>query len=377
MEFDFFTWVFIFTILGFFLGWLASRIDFRQMRLENRESPKAYFKGLNLLLNEQQDQAIDAFIEAVQQDPDTYELHLALGSLFRRRGEYERAIRIHEHLLTRGNLKTKEHAKVQYELAQDYLKAGLLNFAENTLQKLQHTSYQLPANITLLAIYERTREWKRALDLAERLKLDHKNLKTRHTHFLVETAQLALKNEQYHIAESLLNRAIQLSPEHPRAPITLAELLYVQEKYNMAFQIMQGLFSRGSKAAILSIQNFSRVAKALGKETIAIQHLRTYYVENPSTTIAKAIADLQTDKEQNKTAWYDEHLKHRPSLVAASYWIKENTANKPLQQAIEKACRHLLLYRCHTCGFEPSHFSWQCPGCLQWDTYNPQPIEEH
>jgi predicted RNA-binding protein with RPS1 domain/uncharacterized integral membrane protein len=90
--------------LAFVLGWLASRFDLRQLRAENRRAPKAYFKGLNFLLNEQQDQAIDAFIEAVQNDPDTSELHFALGNLFRRRGEYDRAVRVHEHLLSRGDL---------------------------------------------------------------------------------------------------------------------------------------------------------------------------------------------------------------------------------------------------------------------------------
>jgi len=92
MDFDL-GWILLGLPLAFVLGWLASRFDIRQLRLENRQNPKAYFKGLNHLLNEQQDQAIDAFIQAVQQDPDTSELHFALGSLFRRRGEFDRAVR--------------------------------------------------------------------------------------------------------------------------------------------------------------------------------------------------------------------------------------------------------------------------------------------
>jgi tetratricopeptide (TPR) repeat protein len=103
MEFDL-SWILLGLPLAFVLGWLASRFDLRQLRMENRRAPKAYFKGLNFLLNEQQDQAIDAFIEAVQNDPDTSELHFALGNLFRRRGEYDRAVRVHEHLLSRGDL---------------------------------------------------------------------------------------------------------------------------------------------------------------------------------------------------------------------------------------------------------------------------------
>ena len=110
MDSDF-SWLLLGYPLAFVLGWLASRFDLRQLKLENRQAPKAYFRGLNFLLNEQQDQAIDAFIEAVQNDPDTQELHFALGNLFRRRGEYQRAVRVHEHLLGRGDLSRVHHRR--------------------------------------------------------------------------------------------------------------------------------------------------------------------------------------------------------------------------------------------------------------------------
>ena len=129
MEFDI-SWVLFGFPLAFGLGWLASRVDIRQLRIENRQTPRAYFKGLNYLLNEQQDQAIDAFIEAVQHDPDTSELHFALGNLFRRRGEYERAVRVHQHLLSRGDLSQADLDRAQHALALDFLKAGLLDRAE-------------------------------------------------------------------------------------------------------------------------------------------------------------------------------------------------------------------------------------------------------
>ncbi|MBS0599191.1 MAG: lipopolysaccharide assembly protein LapB, partial [Proteobacteria bacterium] len=113
MEFDF-TWILLGLPIVFALGWLASRLDLRQLRIEDRQAPKAYFRGLNYLLNEQQDQAIDAFIEAVQKDPDTSELHFALGNLFRRRGETERAVRVHEHLLARADLSKGDHERAQH-----------------------------------------------------------------------------------------------------------------------------------------------------------------------------------------------------------------------------------------------------------------------
>ena len=133
MDFEL-QWLLLAFPLAFLLGWVASRLDLRQLKREDRASPQAYFKGLNLLLNEQQDKAIDAFIEAVQHDPDTSDLHFALGNLFRRRGEYERAIRVHQHLLARADLRQEEREKAQHALANDFMKAGLFDRAEEAFQ---------------------------------------------------------------------------------------------------------------------------------------------------------------------------------------------------------------------------------------------------
>src|ERR1700709_1388016 len=167
MDFDL-TWLLWGLPIAFGLGWLASRLDLRQLRLENRRAPKAYFRGLNFLLNEQQDKAIDAFIEAVQNDPDTAGLHFALGNLFRRRGEYERAVRVHQHLLSRGDLSTADRHRAQHALALDYLQAGLLDRAEEALRKLEGTPYAGQALLELLSIYERSRDWVQAAEVSRK-----------------------------------------------------------------------------------------------------------------------------------------------------------------------------------------------------------------
>src|SRR4051812_24735112 len=209
MDFDL-SWVLWGLPIVFVLGWVASRLDLRQMRVENRQAPKAYFKGLNFLLNEQQDQAIDAFIEAVQNDPDTSELHFALGNLFRRRGEYERAVRVHEHLLSRGDLSNEERQRAQHALALDFLKAGLLDRAEDALRKLEGTSYESQALLALLAIYERSRDWPQAAAIARKLDgLGQGNFGGRVAHYLCEEA--AGKPPQD--AEALLREAMKVAPE--------------------------------------------------------------------------------------------------------------------------------------------------------------------
>ena len=168
MDFDF-TWLLWGLPLAFAAGWGASRLDLRQWRMESRQAPKAYFRGLNHLLNEQQDQAIDAFIEAVQGDPDTTELHFALGNLFRRRGDYDRAVRVHEHLLSRADISGKDRDRAQHALALDFLKAGLLDRAEAALNKLKGSAFEGEALLALLGIYERSRDWQQAKQIAQKL----------------------------------------------------------------------------------------------------------------------------------------------------------------------------------------------------------------
>src|SRR5688500_16582913 len=168
MDFDL-SWVLWGLPIAYVLGWLASRFDLRQLRIENRQAPKAYFRGLNFLLNEQQDQAIDAFIEAMQQDPDTSELHFALGNLFRRRGEYERAVRVHEHLLGRGDLSGTERERARHALAQDFLKAGLFDRAEEAFRALEGSAFNTDARLELLTLHERTRDWHKAIETARKL----------------------------------------------------------------------------------------------------------------------------------------------------------------------------------------------------------------
>ncbi|WP_376751864.1 tetratricopeptide repeat protein, partial [Diaphorobacter nitroreducens] len=217
MEFDL-SWIFLGLPLAFGLGWFASRFDLRQMREENRRAPKAYFKGLNYLLNEQQDQAIDAFIEAVQNDPDTTELHFALGNLFRRRGEYNRAVRVHEHLLSRGDLSRADRERAQHALALDFLKAGLLDRAEDALRRLEGSAFEGQARMALLAIYERSRDWPQASDIARRMHdAQQGDFSTRLAHYLCEQALALAAHGELPAAQALLEQALATAPQAPRA----------------------------------------------------------------------------------------------------------------------------------------------------------------
>src|SRR3982750_2140292 len=153
MEFDLW-WLLPIPAVFFAMGWIAARIDIKHLLRESRALPLSYFKGLNFLLNEQPDKAIESFIEAVQVDPQTIDLHFALGSLFRRQGEIDRAIRMHQNLLERPNLAADKREAVIFELAQAFHRAGLLDRAGELFTRLAGTPFEHASLGFLLAIYE-------------------------------------------------------------------------------------------------------------------------------------------------------------------------------------------------------------------------------
>ena len=378
MPFDF-TWILLGLPVAFTLGWLASRLDLRQLRIENREAPKAYFRGLNFLLNEQQDQAIDAFIEAVQNDPDTSELHFALGNLFRRRGEYERAVRVHEHLLARADLTPTERERAQHAIALDFLKAGLLDRAETALKKLKGTRYEGEARLALLSIYERSQDWLAATHIATQLgDPAHGSFNTRQAHYLCE--QTARSPADTQGALQTLQRAAHIAPQSPRPLLDLAQLQHQLGQPRAAFDSLLQLSQVAPQALPLAADLLSHVAQQCGQSEAALALLKTHYQQQPSVDVVEAIMRLDTTCLEPRQ-WYIQHLEHEASLVAATRWISgESLQNEHLhgliQRALDRAVKPLLRYRCAACGFEASQHFWHCPGCQAWDSYPARRIEE-
>ncbi|MEY4139570.1 MAG: hypothetical protein RLZZ371_1752 [Pseudomonadota bacterium] len=384
MEFDL-SWVLLGLPLAFVLGWLASRLDLRQIRLENRQAPKAYFKGLNFLLNEQQDQAIDAFIEAVQNDPDTSELHFALGNLFRRRGEYERAVRVHQHLLSRADISQADRHRAQHALALDYLKAGLLDHAETALLKLEGTAFEAQARLALLANYERSRDWPQAAAMAE--KLEHAaqgSFTPRLAHYLCEQATALVSQGQTEAAGELLQRAIEKAPEAVRARLDLAQLQAQLGQDMQAWETLMHALDCTTTAIPLLARPLAELALRSGNSAATLARLQQLYAEQASLDLLEAIVTLCNADPAIQTSardWYAHHLEKEPSLVAATRWIageklEHEQFHPQVQRALDHATKPLLRYRCAACGFEASQHFWQCPGCQTWDSYPARRVEE-
>ncbi len=383
MDFDI-TWILLGLPIAFTLGWIASRADLRQLKIENRQAPKAYFRGLNFLLNEQQDKAIDAFIEAVQNDPDTSELHFALGNLFRRRGEYERAVRVHEHLLQRGDLPQPDRDRAQHALALDYLKAGLLDRAEAALQKLEGTRFEQEAHLALLSVYERSSDWQHSAGIASKLNsAGHASFTGRQAHYLCEQADACVATGDTAKALSLLELGCSTAPASARPLIDLAKLRVQLGELQAALDILVKLEQTAPQYFPLAAGLLVTIAQDDSQYLQTMALLKAYYQHTPSIDVLDAMSKIEKDPVASRQA-YIQHLETEKSLIAAARWVAgekphdlaEAHKHQLVQRALDVATKPLMRYRCAACGFEATQHFWHCPGCQAWDSYPARRIEE-
>ena len=370
----------------FMLGWAASRFDLRQWRRSDRQAPKAYFKGLNLLLNEQTDKAIDAFIEAVQHDPDTSELHFALGNLFRRRGEFERAVRVHQHLLQRADLALADRERAQHALAQDFMKAGLFDRAEDAFRALEGTRFETEARLALLSLAERSRDWRAAITVAHRLEqAGTGSFATRLAHYHCELAQEADDQADAGTAAALLEQACAAAPSTARPWVQRAQRLARQGDAAGALAAWAELHQRNPAVFARLAADYLACAQAAGQGQAARQVLAEMFTAQPGIDLLRALAlpgGAVAGSAPGAAARLLDLLKLQPSLSAAIELLDTpretwpSGARQSARDAVAVAARPVQRYRCAACGFEAQRHFWQCPGCLSWDTFPQQRIEE-
>jgi len=377
MDFDF-AWLLIVVPLLFALGWTASRLDMRQLRRDGREAPKAYFKGLTLLLNDQPDKAIDSFIEAVQHDPDTTELHFGLGNLFRRRGDVARAVRVHQHLLDRGDLSSADRQRAQHALAQDFVKAGLFDRAEQAYGELRGTAFDNDAQLALLSLHERARDWPAASAIARELeRRGAGSFASRIAHHECEVAVEADAARHFDQADAAIERAKQADPSAMR-PWLLAGQRHAREaRHAQALAQWDELLLKQPLAWPLVARDYAASARTCGQAERARSLLDQAHAAQADVDLLQALGDLDPDGPAQDRRVLD-HLQRQNDLVSAQQVLAlpverwDRATPTRLHDVVAAAARPLQRYRCAACGFEAQQYFWQCPGCQSWDSFPPR-----
>jgi lipopolysaccharide biosynthesis regulator YciM len=385
MDLDF--WWLLVIPVAFAFGWIAARYDLKALLSESANLPRSYFRGLNFLLNEQPDQAIDAFIEVVKLDPETIELHFALGNLFRRRGETDRAIRVHQNLLGRNDLPVNERDHALFELGQDFLKAGLLDRAEETFRLLETGDYALGAQRSLLTIYEIEKDWNKSIDIARRLEtMGAPSLDKEIAQFHCELAQEALQQKNPDEARRQLELGLRANPQNVRATILFGDVDASGALYDQA--IAQWLRVEEQNPAYLPLvaEKLLKAYETLGRSEEGADLLTNWVDRYPSNDLLDVgyqyVAALRGPDAAHALA--RSQMQKSPNLAGMTRLLEaqQASAEEPRRSELElmrtlirQRTKNLPRYTCQNCGFRARLFYWQCPGCSGWETYAPRRVE--
>ena len=382
MEFEY--WWLLGFPLFFGLGWIAARIDIRHLVRESRALPRSYFKGLNFLLNEQPDKAIEAFIEVVKVDPETVELHFALGSLFRRRGEYDRAIRMHQHLLERADLGAEQKTIALSELGQDYLKAGILDRAEEVFQKLQHSPQAGAARRFLLEIYEAEKDWSRAIEMTGQVESDPRAL----AQYQCELAASEAAQSRPDSARRHLEAALDANRKCVRASLQLGDLDKEAGNPDAAIEHWKRVESQDPAYLALVAQRLLDAHREQNRAEEGLRLLAGYLERYPSLDLLDTVFQQTLEVKGPEEAYrlVRDELRRNPTLLGLDRLLEVQIigATSPerrrdlelMRNLVHSHTQRLARYRCEGCGFKARQFHWRCPACGGWETYPPRRTEE-
>lgn len=383
IEFEY--WQLLLFPLFFVLGWAAARIDIKHLVRESRALPRSYFQGLNFLLNEQPDKAIEAFIEVVKVDPQTVELHFALGNLFRRRGETERAIRMHQNLIERVDLSPELKLQALSELGQDFLKAGLLDRAEEVFSRLRGTSRDEEAKRNLLEIYQQEKDWQKAIAIAK--EMPEYATQKEIANYYCELAAGEMINSRPDSARQYLDSALSLHRNCVRASVLQGDLLQQGGDLAAAIEAWKRIESQNPAYLAIVARKLQDAYLAQGQREEGLQLLRGYLASYPSLDLLETVFQLVMDAEGPEAAYrlVRDELRRNPTLLGLDRLLEAQLLGVPpekradlelVRNLVHNHTRRLARYRCDNCGFKARHFYWRCPACGGWETYPPRRTEE-
>jgi len=369
-------------------GWWAARRSTRKEQGVCVDRDPAYFKGLNYLLNEQPDKAIDVFIKLLEVDNETVETHLALGNLFRRRGEVDRAIRIHQNLISRSTLSREQRALALLELGQDYMRAGLFDRAESLFSELVEMGlHRERALSNLQEIYQQEKEWERCLEVARQLELvSGKSHGREIAHYHCEQAVEALEAGDVKTARAMTGKALGVDKRCVRATLMQADMERSCNALKAAITGYKQVVRQDADFIAEMLPRLIDCYRQLGEEEELTEYLRGLYQQQRDTRTMLAFADvlLSGGAEEAAHRLVEEHLGRHADLCGLERFItlKRKSAAGEFQEVLDvlfhvvsRLQQKTPAYQCTRCGFSARRLHWQCPGCKGWGTVRPAPAE--
>lgn len=386
MEFEF--WWLLALPVFFGMGWVAARVDLKSLLSESRALPSSYFRGLNFLLNEQPDKAIESFLQVAKENPQTVELQFALGSLFRRRGEVDRAIRMHQDLVNREDLPPEERRLASFELSQDYFKAGLLDHAEQVLTRMGEADPSAEVYSHLLDIYIQEKDWEKAIGAAKRLEASAKrNYQKEIANYYCELAITAHIHGRAAEADSMLSKALESNRKCVRANLLRGEWLARAGNHEEALEAWKAIESQDPAYFGLAAEGMVESYKALGRPAEGLTLLRGLQHRYPGLDLLNVVYQTTAENEGDEAAYrlVRDEVRRNPTLVGLDRLIDAELARASadrrqdlqlMKNLVHSHAQSLAVYLCENCGFKARQFFWQCPACGGWETFLPRRTAE-
>ncbi len=366
-------------------GWFAaSRSKGRAGSCADSILGSEYIKGLNYLLSEQQDMAIDVFIRMLEVNSDTVETHMALGNLFRKRGEVDSAIRIHQNLIARSSLSNEQRTDAVLELGQDFMKAGLFDRAEGLFKELIDNNVHLSSALPLLLdIYQQEKDWENAIIIAGQMGfVGDQPARSVIAQFYCELAENARAREDIEAACRFLKDASKYNPHCARARLIRGNIALQKGEYQVALEAYEQVAERDVELLPEILDDMQTCHRHLGTVDSMIGYLQRLITRYAGISPVLALAEIMSHQEGNEQAaeFISGELGKRPSVRGLSRLIDlslsraEGTAHANLlilKNITDQLLENKPVYKCHACGFSGKTLHWQCPGCKQWNTVKP------
>ncbi len=367
-------------------GWYMGRRSAQQTKQDeaNRLS-RDYVAGVNFLLSNQQDKAVDLFLEMLKEDTGTVEAHLTLGNLFRSRGEVDRAIRIHQTLMESASLTYEQRLLAVQQLGRDYMAAGLYDRAEEMFNQLvDETDFRISALQQLLQIYQATSEWQKAIDVAERLvKLGKDKQRVEIAHFYCELALQQMGNEDMDKAMALLRKGAAADRSSARVSIMMGRVYMAKGDYQKAVESLLRVIDQDKELVSETLEMLQTCYQQLGMAEKWVAFLRRCVEENTGAYAELMLADVVQEHEGSDTAqiYITRQLQRHPTMRVfhklMDYHLNDAEEGRAkeslmvLRDMVGEQIRSKPRYRCQKCGFTAYTLYWHCPSCRAWSTIKP------
>ncbi len=383
---DFEAWWLLIPLACFALGWFAARVDIRYVLRDARALPSAYFRGLNFLLREQHDRAVESFVDVSRRDPHALDLQLALGSLFRRQGRLGEATGIHQGLVDRHDLPKEKRELALFELAQDFHAAGLFDRAEAVYEQLTGTAFEAEAVTRLASVLEQEKAWQRAIAARERIQRISGEPQGRFiAQYHCELAEVALAEGRDDLVAQHLAAASENNRNNARVPLIALRAATKRGDNEAAKSALAEILRTRADLSVLVADDIVNLYQALGSPAIAVEQLALAQQAAPTSLGLSRLVDasLKIEGRDAAVARLKRELTAQPSARQASRLLELESSRyegaagetmKEIAQLVLRATDRTPGFHCTHCGFRAPRYYWKCPGCNEWESFCATPL---